>query len=141
MWASKKPPQNEHFYRFLFRAVFTCSFREESILGKRATGIALRLIHRLWVEYVRSLSDIMPFVDQYPAFILNPISVWSARTEAHENNAFAVSQAEVHPTLQIYADCRAHLHVGDDIAGLESSRQESLLNISVSCPSCVRENQ
>jgi hypothetical protein len=22
MWASKKPPQNEHFYRFLFRAVF-----------------------------------------------------------------------------------------------------------------------
>jgi hypothetical protein len=63
--------------------------------------MSLRLIHSLGVKHVRSPGDIMPFVDQYPAFVLYPISVWSARTEAHENDTFGVSQPEVHPALQI----------------------------------------
>jgi len=45
------------------------------------------------------------------------------RRVAHENNAFAIFQAEIHTPLKIHANCRAHLHIRDNFTGLESISQ------------------
>ena len=65
----------------------------------------------------------MSLVNKHPALVLYLIGVWSTRTEAHQDNVLGASQAEVHTTLEVHANCRTHLHVGNDIAGLESKSQ------------------
>ena len=119
------------------------SFREEPVLCGRTTRMTLRLIHLLWIRPVYSSRRVVPFVNQYPALILYPIRVWSARTEAHQNDGIGAPQAEVHSPLEIHADCRTHLYVGDDIAGLESIRQTewiirpSVLLLVAVMPVCI----
>ena len=103
--------------------VLPYSFRKKPVLCQGASRIALRLIHLLWVRPVQSSRDIVPLVNQHPAVILHLIGVWRPRTEAHQNNALGFSQAKVHAALKVDTDCGTHLHVGNDIAGLESTRQ------------------
>ena len=75
------------------------------------------------VRPAHSSRNIVSFINKHPALVLYLIGVWSTRTEAHQDNALGASQAEVHTTLKIHADCRTHFHVGNDSTGLESKRQ------------------
>lgn len=76
---------------------------------------------RVWA--IRSSWKIVPFIYKSHAVVFNLVVVGGVGSQAHKDDAFAAVQPKVHSPLEIHSNSRAHLHVRDDVSGLELSRQ------------------
>jgi hypothetical protein len=59
--------------------------------------------------------DVVTFVNDDSPTVLDPVRVWRAAPETHQDGALVAPQAIVHPPLEINAEIGAHLKIGNDI--------------------------
>ena len=96
------------FYLFSRRHTFLVSsgrFGKKPVLGEGATGVAIWLIYFFGIRSVERLGHIVSFIDERPAIILDSVCVRCSWPKTHQNDAFPISQTEIHSALEIHS-CR-----------------------------------
>src|SRR5262245_45214190 len=78
-----------------------------------------RLIHGLGIRDTSCSRNVMALVDKDATVFLHAVGVRSARPHAHEDDATAATEPEIHAALQVHAFVRAHLQIGNDVALVE----------------------
>jgi len=91
-------------------------FEAEAILSYLAGRQSSRLVCPLGVRTTFFSRDVVPLVDQGLTVVFNPIGVRRTRSQAHQDDAGACPQTEIHSTLKSRGLFLTHFDVRNDIA-------------------------